>query len=68
MGLSPPGVTRYQYGYDATGVGTGSSSFSAWAHGDLDGDGRISSFSLSGVFEDGALRVAPGIEIVDQDE
>jgi type IV pilus assembly protein PilA len=47
----------YQYGYDAT-----PSSFTATAHGDLNGDGVTSSFVLRGRVSGGSLDIAPNIE------
>ena len=53
----------FQYSYQATGDG-----FVAEAHGDLDGDGELSTYRLVGKVVDGRLRVAPSIEIIGDGE
>jgi type IV pilus assembly protein PilA len=53
----------YQYRYDATAT-----SFVAVGRGDLDGDGRLSTFTLRGAVEAGRLVPAPSIEETDPDE
>lgn len=53
----------YQYSYTSTPV-----SFAAMARGDLDGDGRPSTFELDGRLENGLLHVAPAIKEIDPDE
>lgn len=75
-------LQHYQYGYDVgpPRAGTGvpihdlpagvdeNQSFTAWARGDLDGDGRTSWFTLQGAVIDGQVYTAPAIGIVDQAE
>jgi hypothetical protein len=66
----------YQYGYDVGGSKVSGSDavegdgaqFTAWARGDLDGDGRTSWFTLEGKVVDGNLVMAPTINVVDADE
>jgi len=67
---------RFQYGYDvgATGAPTSEAPsgaderFTAWARGDLDGDGRNSWFVLSGAALGDQLVMAPAVTIIDQGE
>lgn len=66
----------YQYGYDVGGSKVSGSEavegdgakFTAWARGDLDGDGRTSWFTLEGTVIDGQIVMAPSIQVVDADE
>lgn len=53
----------YQYSYEATAT-----SFVARAHGDLDGDGIVSTFELRGEVKGGRLVVAPALLEMDSDE
>jgi hypothetical protein len=48
--MSRSGPQRYQYGYEVGAPSNSASeeSYSAWARGDLDGDGRSSLFRLRG--------------------
>ncbi len=70
LGASRSGNQHYQYGYDlGEGTVSGSSeSYTAWARGDLDGDGRNSLFRMRGENVDGNVIHAPTIEIVDGTE
>ena len=70
LGASHSGTQHYQYGYDL-GEGTvqgSSESYTAWARGDLDGDGRPSLFRMRGENIDGNVIHAPTIEVVDGTE
>jgi prepilin-type N-terminal cleavage/methylation domain-containing protein len=58
----------YQYGYEATDPTSPSATFRAYARGDLDGNGRESSFSLVGVVENGHARTAPQLLEIDPEE
>lgn len=58
----------YRYSYLATGIGTTEQSFTAIAHGDLDGDGTTSLFSLTGVASSGFVRVSPAIHEMNPEE
>jgi hypothetical protein len=62
----------YMYGYTATGSPTASKagdSFTATANGDLDGDGKASTFRLKGQIDSTlSLNVAPNIEETDPTE
>jgi type IV pilus assembly protein PilA len=49
------------YMYDYNALATASTSFDALAHGDLDGDGTISTFALNGKVQQGVVNVAPNI-------
>jgi type IV pilus assembly protein PilA len=53
----------YQYRYEATPT-----SFVAVGRGDLDGDGRLSTFALRGAVEEGRVVLAPSIQETDPDE
>lgn len=53
----------YQYRYEATETG-----FRASAHGDLDGDGILSTFALTGQVVDGKLVIAPSIDETNPEE
>jgi type IV pilus assembly protein PilA len=53
----------YMYSYGAM-----PETFTAKAHGDLDGDGIASTFTIRGEVIGGALRIAPSIEERDPDE
>ena len=53
----------YQYRYEATAT-----SFLAGGRGDLDGDGDLSNFTLSGEVRDGRLVLSPSIEESDPEE
>lgn len=80
--VTQEGLQHYQYGYDVGGPRAGmgvpiqdlpadvdeNQSFTAWARGDLDGDGRFSWFVLQGASLDGQVYTAPSIGIVDQAE
>ncbi len=63
-------VQRYQYGYDIGAPLTEGSraSFTAWARGDLDGDGRAGWFKLRGRQVGQEIYVAPALDIVDETE
>lgn len=54
---------RYQYRYEATAT-----SFLAGGRGDLDGDGDLSNFTLTGEVLDGRLVLSPSIEESDPEE
>jgi type IV pilus assembly protein PilA len=53
----------YQYRYEATAT-----SFLAGARGDLDGDGDLANFTITGEVRDGRLVVSPSIEETDPAE
>ena len=53
----------YQYNYRANAA-----SFDVIAHGDLDGDGKMSTFILRGKVENGRVVLANELEIIDEDE
>lgn len=61
---APEGVPHvYAFAFDAT-LGPARSSFAARAHGDLDGDGRVSTFELRGVADETAgPRLDPGMYV-----
>ncbi len=68
--VSRSGNQRYQFGYDK---GAGSTSgadegFTAWARGDLDGDGRTSLFRIRGDLINGSVVHGPAVEIIDGNE
>jgi hypothetical protein len=68
--ISRAGVQRYQFGYDV-GAGTSGGAvegYTAWARGDLDGDGRTSLFRIRGELIGGSLVHAPAIEVIDPTE
>lgn len=52
----------YSYNYTAAGVGTGTgSTFSAFAYGDLNGDGNTSTYEYKGAVQTGKVTMAPAI-------
>ncbi len=53
----------YQYRYEATAT-----SFLAGGRGDLDGDGDLSNFTVTGEVRDGRLMLSPSIEESDPEE
>jgi type IV pilus assembly protein PilA len=53
----------FMYGYTITGTGgADGDSFTGVANGDLNGDGVLSTFSITGRIQSGALNVAPHFE------
>ena len=59
----------YMYTYSATGSSTSGSSFVATANGDLNGDGTLSTFTISAVINSSMLlNVAPAISEVSPEE
>ncbi|MGH7434453.1 MAG: type IV pilin protein [Polyangiaceae bacterium] len=58
------------YEYEYTGVGTSSSngSFSGIAHGDLNGDGVLSTFMVVGSALNGAVAISPNIQETNPEE
>jgi type IV pilus assembly protein PilA len=58
----------YAYSYTASGVGLGTDAFTATANGDLNGDGALSTFSINGVVQSGAMNISPAITEVSSDE
>lgn len=63
LGFSLATPQYYQYSYEATAT-----SFVARAHGDLDGDGIVSTFELRGEVKAGRLILAPSLLEMDSDE
>jgi type IV pilus assembly protein PilA len=59
LGYSRNQPQYYQYSYSATG--TERSGFEAQAHGDLNGDGVVSTFTISGEAPGGVVTTAPRI-------
>lgn len=55
----------YMYNYTSTDV---EEDFTATAQGDLDGDGDLSTFSISGAVSEGVVRVSPNIVETDGEE
>lgn len=59
----------YQYDYKATGSGKVGDSYTASAKGDLDGDGKTSSFTITGRVSSGDIIIAdPTPKVVDANE
>jgi type IV pilus assembly protein PilA len=59
----------YQYGYTASGASNVGDSFSAIAHGDLNGDGKTSTFEMTGKIDAAKdLALAPAIKETNPDE
>jgi type IV pilus assembly protein PilA len=50
------------------GGSTGATGFSVTAHGDLNGDGRVSTFRVNGKIQEGAVTTSPSIAEVDPEE
>ena len=52
----------YMYDYKVTGTGgAAGDTFTSTANGDLNGDGTLSTFSISGTIQNGSLNVAPNL-------
>lgn len=68
--VSRSGNQRYQFGYDkgAGSISGADEGFTAWARGDLDGDGRSSLFRVRGDLVDGTVVHSAGVEIIDGTE
>lgn len=66
LGFSMNQPQYFQYSYRGGDEVNGG--FIAEAHGDLNGDGQLSMFRISGVLRDGELVVAPTLEEVDPQE
>jgi type IV pilus assembly protein PilA len=59
----------YRYGYSGSGTGTAGASFTATANGDLNGDGTLSTFSISGTVNSKLLlNIAPSIGEISPEE
>ncbi len=58
---------RYQYDYKGKGTGV-TATYTAIAHGDLNGNGKVSTFELKGAGSPTGDAVRVSLEIVDQDE
>jgi type IV pilus assembly protein PilA len=59
----------YQYGYTASGASNPGDSFSAVAHGDLNGDGKLSTFEVTGKLDASKeLVVSATIKEINPDE
>lgn len=59
---------RYLYRYVAASRASGSDSFEASAEGDLDGDGDLSTFTMRGAVQNGAMNLAPSMAEVNPEE
>jgi type IV pilus assembly protein PilA len=69
LGFSLAMPQYYQYSYRAHGKDRPGDGFKATANGDLDGDGVLSSFWITGtVGADGVISVAPSVGQHDQEE
>ncbi len=80
LGFSVTGPQAYQYGYDLGGPkvnvelphgGTPpgidkAHTWTAWARGDRDGDGKQSWFVMTGAIQDGVVYAPPAVGIVDE--
>lgn len=51
----------YSYNYTAANVGSGTDEFSAFAYGDLNGDGNTSTYEFKGAVQSGKVTMAPAI-------
>src|SRR5579872_1052444 len=58
----------YQYHYSVTSTDPTSGSFVASANGDLNGDGVLSTFSVSGSAQNGAVSISPNIQETNPEE
>jgi type IV pilus assembly protein PilA len=59
----------YMYAYTASGTSNPGDSFTATANGDLNGDGVLSTFSLTGAINTGyVINIAPNMLVVNPDE
>lgn len=62
LGFSMAQPQYYMYSYESTGVGAVGDAFTARANGDLNGDGTLSTFEISGrVLSGDRLEVAPNL-------
>jgi hypothetical protein len=68
--VSRSGNQRYQFGYDrgAGNIDGADEGFTAWARGDLDGDGRNSLFRVRGDLVNVSIVHGSGVEIIDGTE
>jgi len=51
----------YMYDYQVSGASADGDTFTATAQGDLNGDGVLSTFTMAGKIQNGALNIAPNI-------
>ncbi len=58
----------FQYDYSASGYNTATATFTAFASGDLNGDGKTSRFTYAGAVQSGKVTMAPAIAEVNPDE
>ncbi|MEZ4466122.1 MAG: hypothetical protein R3F43_17135, partial [bacterium] len=61
LSFATPDNPRYQYSFEADATG-----FTARARGDLDCDGVLSTFEITGVLREGELDLSPGIHTRDE--
>ena len=54
----------FAYSYTASGSGTGNDAFTASANGDINGNGTMSTYSLGGNVQNGAMNLAPDTMVV----
>jgi type IV pilus assembly protein PilA len=66
LGFSMDMPQYFQYSYTVSK--TNPDEFMAVAHGDLNGDGTVSTFRVRGVVKDGVLEIAPNIEETSPEE
>ena len=58
----------YAYSYLATSTNGYSGGFTAFAYGDLNGDGRFSTFSVTGTAYSGSIAISPNIQETNPEE
>jgi type IV pilus assembly protein PilA len=58
----------YEYEYTSTDTSPFSGGFTAIAHGDLNGDGTPSTFSVQGAAQTGAIAISPNIQEINPEE
>jgi type IV pilus assembly protein PilA len=58
----------YMYGYTSSATNAASGNFNAVANGDLNGNGVLSTFSISGLAYSGAVAISPNIQETNPEE
>jgi type IV pilus assembly protein PilA len=58
----------YEYEYTATDTSPTTGAFTAFAHGDLNGDGNSSTFTVQGSAQSGAIAISPNIQETNPEE
>jgi type IV pilus assembly protein PilA len=68
LGFSIEEPQYYEYEYTSSNTSALAGGFTAFAHGDLNGDGATSQFSVQGSAQNGAIAISPSIQETSPDE